>query len=79
MEYRQYVNAVVESNSKALEKLMEVMLKQSVQMIALMLSMKNRTAGRGNLNAEKKQAMEEKVRKLEQGNKKMIACKGKSC
>lgn len=60
MEDRQYFNAVVESNSKPLEKLMVAMLKQSEQMMALMLNMKNGMIGGGNLNAVKKQDKEEK-------------------
>ena len=39
MEDRQYVNAMAENNNKAIERIMETMLEQSKQMMALMEKM----------------------------------------
>ena len=61
IEDRQYINAAVEINNKAMEKLTEAMIKQSKQMTALVAKMSYKQISRANLMPAAQLSTEEKA------------------
>ena len=60
MEDHQYVNAIAENNNKAIERIMEAMLKQSKQMMAFMEKMTTNQNGKNKATPVNNVTNEEK-------------------